>query len=456
MAIIDFTGSRISKNTVQARPLLTRLHLMRFKMYPIYAKILWLGILTILLPALSFANKTQLNFYVPSGVTTETSRLYLNIIQDFEDEYPSIKIIFHPSNSYKQVLQNVITLNRLNKSAGLAVIEISQLLTLKDEQAIIALDEFIDKEKNGKDIFLKPFIPGFLANSYGNDGKLYGAPLIRSTPIIYYNLDILKKAGIKLAQLPATWHELTATLKIVKAVTHAPPLVLGPVWFDWLFEAFVYQNNGALTSKDNNQVQFNHPATIEALTYWKMLMDKGLMSRYGGSWKSLINGFSQGSFPIVYYSSGGMAKLVEMESKAQLNFKWMVDIMPKNKSYSTPVGAANMFITQHMTSKEKAAAWQLLNYLLRPNIQAQLSLKSGYFPVIKSAFEESILKQRYSLEPFKRARKQLDYSREKIMTRNSVEIRNILKAAINRVLDDGMDPKESLMKAQAEAQQWLN
>lgn len=425
-------------------------------MSPINRKVSTLCLLTILLPALSFAEKTSIGLYIPSAVTAEMSRLYLNIINDFEVAHPTVDVVLHPNNSYQQVLQSVQELNRQHKGAGVAVIEISQLLTLKDEKTILPLDTFIKSENNRKDDFLKAFIPGFLANSYGDDGKLYGIPLIRSTPLIYYNLAVLKKAGIGLAELPTTWLELINTLEKVKRVTQSPPLILAPVWFDWLFEAFVFQSEGALASKDNRQVQFNHPATIEALTYWKMLLDKGLMSRHDGSWKSMINGFSQGRFPIIYYSSGGMGKLVEMEENAELGFKWMADMMPKNKIYSTPVGAANMFITQHLNKAEQEAAWWLIKYLVQPSIQARLSFKSGYFPVVISAFEDPLLKHRYSLEPFKRARMQLDYSQGKIMTRNSVEIRTILKTAIDKVLDENSDPKAALDKAQSDAQKWLN
>lgn len=423
-------------------------------MYPINRYLAHFVVLVALLPALSFAEKTKINIHIPSGVTSEMSRLYSRIINDFERTHPQIDVIFHPSNSYQQVLQNVLTLNNQNKSAGVAAVEISQLLTLRKANAIIALDEFVDAEKD--DSFIKAFVPEFLANSYGNDGKLYGIPLIRSTPIIYYNMSTLKKAGIDRDKLPSTWQELTATLKKIKAVTGSPPFILAPQWYDWLFEAFVFQNNGTLANQNNSQVQFDHPATIEALAYWKMLLDSGLMSRYGGSWKSMINGFSQGTFPVIYYSSGGLGKLVDMESQDKLGFEWMTDIMPKNKTYSTPVGAANMFLSQHMSPKEKKAAWLLVNHLLQPEIQAQISYESGYFPVVKFAYKEKNLIQRYSTEQFKRAIKQLSYSKAKIMTLNAVQIRNILKAAIDRVLDDNMDAKESLSRAQHESQKWLN
>lgn len=108
-----------------------------------------------------------------------------------------------------------------------------------------------------------------------------------------------------------------------------------------------------------------------------------------------------------------------------------------------------------MSNDEKRAAWELARFLLKPSNQAQISIKSGYFPVVQAAFEEPILRKRYSLEPFKRARKQLEFASAKIMTRNYVEIRKILKNAIDRTLDEGMSPEDSFKTAQQEAQKWL-
>jgi len=407
------------------------------------------------LTTISYAAKTHISFYIPSGATTEMSRMYFNIIKDFEKEYPTIDVNFKPKSNYNDVLKSVIKLTNQKKSAGVVIAEISELLTLKDANAIIPLDELMDNEPGGRNTILNPIISGFLANSYGDDGKFYGFPLMRSTPIVYYNMDILKKAGITVDKLPKTWNELTETLEKVKSVTGMPPFTLAPEWYGWLFEVFVRQSGGALANKTNTQVQLHHPATIEALSFWKMLHDKGLMQRHKGSWKSTINRFTQGFIPVVYYSSGGMGQLAEKEAKNKLNFKWMTDIMPKNKIYSTPVGAANIFLSNYMTETEKKAAWKFVHFLLKPNIQAKISHKSGYFPVMHAAFEDPLLKERYSTEQFKRAQKQLDFSNAKIMTRNYVEVRKVIKAAIDRSLNDGIPPEESLKMAQQEAQKWL-
>ena len=254
----------------------------------------------------SYAKKIVIPFYIPSGATTESSRMYFDLIGDFEQINRDINVIYKPMNHYDEVLNTVIEITQKKQNAGVVVVEISALLTLKDAGAIIALDQLL-KQSEEHQALLKQIIPGFLANSFGDDGKIYGIPLIRSTPIIYYNLDILNQAGITVKQLPDTWDGLTDTLRKIKKHTGQPPFMLAPIWYDWIFEAFVRQNGGALATRDNSQVLFDHPATIEALAYWKMLKDEGLMLRKKGSWKSVINGFNNGQFPgsLLFFRGNG-------------------------------------------------------------------------------------------------------------------------------------------------------
>ncbi len=401
-----------------------------------------------LLASLSYANKPQttLHVYIPSGVTSNLSRIYNKIIKDFEEINPTIKIIFNPKNSYEETQKVLLDLTNKKQSAGVVVIELSELLTLVQNNSIISLNSFIDKDKK----LLDTFIPKFLKNSYGNDGKIYGLPIFRSTPIIYYNMDILNQIGITQSQLPKNWNELKDTLQKIKNHTGEIPMILPDQWYDWLFESFVFQNGGTLNNSDNSNVLFNHTSTIEALIFWKELIDKGLMKRRFGSWKSAINLFADSKYPVVYYSTAGMGKL-QKENK----INWTTTIMPKNKVYGTTVGAASIFLSNYMKDDEKKAAWKFTKFLLAQKQQVKISLASGYLPVIKSAYNDIALEQRYKLHPFLQAKKQLKYANPKIMVKNYSKIREVLKKAIKRSLDKGMLPKQSLDIAQKEAQKWL-
>jgi len=392
------------------------------------------------------STKTQIKLIVPSGVTSDLSRLYLDIIKNFEKKHPNINVEFHPQNSYEDAQDTVLHFTNQHKSAGVSIVELSQLPTLIKSNSIIAFDKFLKSDKS----FINRFIPKFLSNSYGNDKKVYGLPIFRSTPIIYYNMDRLHKIGISKANLPQTWQALKSMLHKIKNMTGKAPLLLASEWYDWLFESFVVQSQGSLNGLDYGNVDFNSSAAIEALSFWKELKDEGLMVRRKGSWKSAINLIAHGKYPVTYYSTAGMGKLLE-ENKID----WTTDIMPKNRVYAASVGAASIFLSNYMSPDEEIASWKLVKFLLSQSQQVKISLASGYFPVIKSAFEHEKVKKRYSLPPFKKAKEQLAFTHPKIMVPHYSKVRVILKKAIDRSLDEAMDPQKSLTIAQQEVQKWL-
>jgi len=69
-------------------------------------------------------------------------------------------------------------------------------------------DEVVSKKT------LDDIVPAFLNNSKYN-GVAYALPDLASARALFYNKDILTKAGIK--KLPTTWTELEAALKTIKA-----------------------------------------------------------------------------------------------------------------------------------------------------------------------------------------------------------------------------------------------
>ncbi len=391
-------------------------------------------------------SKTIIPLYIPSSVTSDLSRMFYKKVKEFEKLNPEIKVEFNSKDSYSGVLDEVLKNSLNKKSSGVIIAELSELPTLLNSHTIIALDNFIYSEQE----LLANILPAFLHNSYDENKILYGLPMFRSTPAIYYNLDILKQAGIDQNNLPQDWKELKKVLKKIKEVTKKAPFLLAPDWFDWLFESFVIQSGGSLSNVNNTNVQFNHPATIEALTYWKELKDEGLLRRNNRNWKSTINMFNYQAYPVTYYSTAGMGFL-----KDNAKFNWTTDLMPKNRVYGTTVGASSVFISNYMTKHEEKLAWKLLKYLLSDEVQVNMSLQSGYLAVTKSAYKNENMLTRYKEPAFKKIKDQLKFAKSKIMTKNYSKIRQILKDAINRSLDNGMDPEKSLNIAQHEAQKFL-
>ena len=110
------------------------------------------------------------------------------------------------------------------------------------------------------------------------NGKVYGVPWINDTKFLFYNTDMLTKAGITAA--PKTWDEVEADAKLIKATGVKYPMTASwkqaeAVICDWT------QLSAAFGSSDfvdaNGKALFNQGGGLAALTFMRRLIDEGLV-----------------------------------------------------------------------------------------------------------------------------------------------------------------------------------
>jgi sn-glycerol 3-phosphate transport system substrate-binding protein len=385
---------------------------------------------------------TRLEFTVPSAATSEATRAFYLLIREFQQANPDIEVALTPISDWDEVAARALAARREGRSGGLFVAEVSTTVELVAADAVQALDKAMGPAEFDK--FKARLIPSFTGNS-SVKGVFYCPPFMRSLPVAFYNMDKLTAAGV--AHLPATWDELEAALAKVKAHSGQAPFAFGGDWYDYLFEATVLSAGGRLWSPETGKVSLDGPEAVEALRFWKRLKDKGLMVRTQ-LWKATINGFADGAYAVTYYSSGGMSQAAE-----KARFHWMADGLPKAKVNAVAQGGGNLCLSSGLAPEQRAAALRFVNFLYSPGAQATISKWSGFFPVVDAAFDEPVLAERFAKEePFRRVRAQLPTAQSKLMAMDGLKVRGILKAAIDRSLDEGMEPAASLARAQKEVE----
>jgi sn-glycerol 3-phosphate transport system substrate-binding protein len=383
---------------------------------------------------------------IPSGATSESSRLYNDLLQEFRKAEPDIHVEFTPLVNWDDVVGVVRRLAEQRKPA-VFVAEVSETLELEKLGLIEPFQNVLNKF-DGADLFVASITPEFLGNSYCRTRKLCGPPFIRSMPVAFYNLDKLKVIGLTEGQLPATWDELEAALAKLQVRYHQAPFCFGGDWYDYLFEATVLQSGGALMDFEKNKIVLDSTKAIEALNFWKRLKDKGLLIRMN-NWKSTVNAFAAGYCMVTYYSSGGLETV-----RARAKFSWAADMLPRNKQYGVAVGGGNLYVAAGMNAEEQRAALQLAKFLYKPSVQARISAATGFFPVVNAAFAEPEFKERYTNNvSFSRVQRQLKYAKPKIMAADNLKMRAILKHAIDKSLNEGVEPAVALRQAQQELHQ---
>src|SRR5258707_10537596 len=128
----------------------------------------------------------------------------------------------------------------------------------------------------------EPFDPKvFIAPVYGyystTDGKLLSMPFNSSTPVLFWNKELLAKAGYDPEKPPTTWPELGEMAK--KAVAAAAKCGFTPQWQTWtMIENYGAWHNLPYATKDNGfggideELKFNDAPRVKFI---QMLADWG-------------------------------------------------------------------------------------------------------------------------------------------------------------------------------------
>jgi raffinose/stachyose/melibiose transport system substrate-binding protein len=136
----------------------------------------------------------------------------------------------------------------------------------------------ISKEMASKKDFTDKIVPS-IADTGKIDGKTYAVPASSTAPVVLYmNKDVLAKAGIKDA--PATWDDLLADVKKLKAAGEAPISLGGQskwpylMWIEYLVDRIGGPQpfQAILDGKPN---AWSDPAVIKATTMIQQLIKAG-------------------------------------------------------------------------------------------------------------------------------------------------------------------------------------
>lgn len=410
--------------------------LTRRKFLAATAAIPTLGMAPGLISSARAASPVKLQFMYPVGVSGDINKIVSGMVAEFNAQHPNIVVEPIYAGSYDNTEQKVITSLGISEPPSLWLPINSSLQTFLGLDAL----EDITERARADDIY-HDFLPGFL-NTCISDDRLYGLPFQPSTPVLYYNKDAFKAAGI--ARAPDTWDELfqTARALTIREGNELKRwgLVIGGGWHDWMFECYCRQNGLVPWQKD--RVLFDRPEAIEALEFWNRMVKAGVMAP-ASTWQGSANDFMAGQTAMLYHSTGSLTNL-----RTSAPFEVGVAFMPKNKTYGAAQGGGPIMIAKNQSEEKKEASWTFARWMTNTENQAKWSRATGYLAVRKSSWESSEM-QTY-LQEVPQAKVALDqaaYAGAFLQVPGYHRVRENLKSALDRTLAGDIEPKQALIEA---------
>ncbi|MFC4809652.1 ABC transporter substrate-binding protein [Paenibacillus sp. GCM10023250] len=312
-------------------------------------------------------------------------------IQQFEAEYPNIHVNLPEivSSQYTAQLQAAISSNSLpDIFANANAAPIDQLNRLG---LIHNLDDVLTDGRRTQ------FYEGTWTEGYTTlDGSVYALPHFtprRYAHVLYYNKDVLEKAGLTENDVPKSWEELVrASGKIRQAGSDVYPLILG-IKTDWLVTGYVGQMATAIKpdvvpndgfNLKTGQYEFDSPGYVESIEFLKKLQDDKVLHP-----NSLVIDYREASS---LFAAGKAAFIIDgtfLSSELQQNNKFEhfgVAPLPTKDgkpSYYAFQGETKATVHVSKNTKHYEEVKLFLNYYMDHFYVNQLKLGVEGSPIIK-------------------------------------------------------------------------
>ncbi len=144
----------------------------------------------------------------------------------------------------------------------------------------VDLKPLLDKEGDLAKLGYSPAILGL-----GFHAKMQcGLPFATSNPISYYNVDLMKKAGVKTDAFPASWDQVIENSKRIKALGDGNEgMFFRWPGDDWMFSALLYGFGGRMLNEAETDVAFNGAEGLAALKLFDRMVKEGQMANLTGA-----------------------------------------------------------------------------------------------------------------------------------------------------------------------------
>lgn len=369
------------------------------------------------------------------------------LVADFNKSQDKIEVEAVFQGTYDESINKMKA--SMDSDSGPSMIQVYEIGSrfMIDSKAITPVQQFIDQDK-----YDLSQLEENISKYYTFDGKQYSMPFNTSNPILYYNKDLFKAAGLDPEKPPATYEEVKKDAEILSAKGHPASFAI----YGWFLEQFFanqgkeYVNNGNGRTSPATESLVNTDAGVKTLEWWKSMIDSRAAINLGRKTDDTKKAFIAGQIAMTLDSTASLRGIVD---GTQGKFEVGTAFLPKPDASTdggVVVGGASLWILNNKPEAEQKAAWEFIKYLAQPDTQAKWHIATGYFPITKKAYDEQIVKDNLAKYPqFQTAVDQLHASKPSTATQGAVmgvfpEARQTVEGAIEEVLGGSKPAKQAL------------
>lgn len=283
-------------------------------------------------------------------------------------------------------------------------------------------------------------------------GKQYLIPLSMTGNLLMYNADDFKAAGLDPDKPPTTWEGVLADAKKLTkrdngTITRSGLLLPSqPIGRQQTFATLLFAAGGKLVNSAGTGAAFDSSAGVKALNFMKSLYTgpDAVSANLGADYANAPiaqQPLVLGTASITMLPSTTMQQILAAHPDKDLRV-----IQPASLGSAKPAafGGAGPGLMINADSKQKALAWQFIDYMISPAVSAEYTQGIGAIPLRASALSTDYVKQSPILKAFLKA------SPEFVANPNVggwVQVRDQLDKQVEQALQGASPAKDALAAA---------
>lgn len=304
----------------------------------------------------SGGDKVKLVF-LRAGTEDYKKEAFTEMIEGFEKENPNIEVEYQEApwgDDFETKLNTGFASGTAPDVIHYSLASIGARVPMGQYEC---LDEYVADWEGMDDLYDSAIEAGSIG------GKLYGVPYTPDARMFVINTELFEKAGLDPNDPPTNWDELLEAHKKLLVKDSSGTIIqcgyglpTSGTNINQYLEIFGVQNGiDNLVDEATNEILFNKPEAVEAMEYLKELKDVGLVE--WDNTQSDQNPFYNGTAAMTIISENEFNNINTGDLEGKIK---MVPMFQKENS-GTFCGMHFMFMNAN--SKQKEAAWKLIEYM---------------------------------------------------------------------------------------------
>ncbi len=329
-------------------------------------------------------SKVQVQYWTSfgSGVNGDAQA---KLIADFNASQEDVEVVATPQESYEAIAQGLISGLQTGDVPDLVLFSEAWWFRFYLAQVLVDLNTLITEDTNIED-----YVPT-LYNEYQRNGGQYAIPFARSTPLLYYNTEMVEAAGLT-GDVFAKWSNLQASGQdLIDGSGAERAFAFGSAagYGSWFLQGTVWGYNGAYSDEELN-ILLTEEGAVEAGEAMRNLVQSGVAAAVADPSQDFLTRTTAATFA----STGSLGTLT-----ATAEFPFTTAFLPAEYTFGCCTGGSGLALLNTAPEEVQQAGFQFIEYCTSTEITTYWAQTTGYMPVRLSARDSEPMQAFFAENP---------------------------------------------------------